>query len=938
MKIIRTLFLFALLGAAAAAQTVTFGTPVSGGRVKVTAGSPSGATFLGLPPSNQASLPQNWVAMAGSDPSEIYPPGGTYAVTRTATTFAQMQQAICDWVAAPDQWWLVQVTASTTSPVEIATPGYSCSQGSGPYVNLTLLTKIVSGGLPTKFLVFESATPLTSSQTVCSHGITDAAGTRQPPSGDISTWWASGNNGCSTDISSLATLEGNWTPGNQGLLIQAGPWDATTNLGPSHYAFLYFEFRPKTTMTTVGNVINTDVDALGTNYTLVSQTASHIHFVGIYGHGDAKDWCPTATGTGSCVTSSATGGPGNNSISSFMHMGNCQYCSVSDSYIDYDIRQGQEGHVVSASETPGPLLVSNNWLSGGSSAMFVGGISNQDSNYYAYDLDVWHNRLTQPPSWVGVTYTGPSLVLKNRTELKTMQRALYDTNIVEYSDTSGAQQGQCFTANARQCSNTVPCNNYQVTMTDLTYRYNICRTALTGFSFIGRSDYTIGNGGGAAGAARRFNVYQNLLYNLGNSSVYDSAGQIPYPYGMRVTNSGQAFVCAGTNASGVISLACGSGGAGLLETAIQSGDPILVTGCSDSTWNAPAGTSNDFAYQRGTYALPGTAPTGLTVVYYQPSAVSSTAANCVVQNMQGFPSYFTFAHNTVVMQTTDSGKNNGRMFAGATTTMWSDTGTNCSGPTHALTPTAVARSGNVVTATVSSITGYPTQAGTTEIIIEVSGMTPSDLNGTFYYDGSATNAISWLQTGTNESATGFGTVQQMGTCPANQFIQGANWTNNLLAFDVGTAPSCPTTPSSGWTGWFNQGDGNVEGCASGAAANGCSENLVDTTNSLVAYNPFPGRCSARYMEVGGAHAGAIPPSTLTFPAATVCSGSTATAGCIGMTGMMNGAAFDVNDANINNYGLVSSSSYHNTASDGTDYGVNLTALNAAFAATTQTQH
>src|SRR5579864_3313960 len=129
------------------------------------------------------------------------PAAGAYDVTRTATTLAQMQQAICDWAAAADQWWLVQVPHGTQ--IEVQTPGYTCTQGSGPYVNLTLLTKIVGGGRPTKFLVFDSDTPLPAGQTVCSHGITDATASRQPPSGDISTWWTGTNWGCSNDIGAM---------------------------------------------------------------------------------------------------------------------------------------------------------------------------------------------------------------------------------------------------------------------------------------------------------------------------------------------------------------------------------------------------------------------------------------------------------------------------------------------------------------------------------------------------------------------------------------------------------------------------------------------------------------------------------------------------------------------------------------------------------------
>jgi hypothetical protein len=117
-----------------------------------------------------------------------------------------------------------------------------------------------------------------------------------------------------------------------------------------------------------------------------------------------------------------------------------------------------------------------------------------------------------------------------------------------------------------------------------------------------------------------------------------------------------------------------------------------------------------------------------------------------------------------------------------------------------------------------------------------------------------------------------------------------------------------------------QGDGDVEGCASGAAASGCSENEVDTTNSVVTHTDFPGRCAAKYMEVGGANANAIPPVTLTFPASTVCASPTADATCVGIKGMMNAAAFDANDSNYHNYALTASSVYAAGGASGADDG------------------
>ena len=185
------------------------------------------------------------------------------------------------------------------------------------------------------------------------------------------------------------------------------------------------------------------------------------------------------------------------------------------------------------------------------------------------------------------------------------------------------------------------------------------------------------NGGGAAGAARRINIANNLMYDLGNGPLYDPLTTIANPYGMRATSGGETFICSGANANGTITLSCAAGTTGLLETQIQPGDPIVVTDCSDSTWNTPGG---NFTTQRGAPALSGTNPAGLTVVYSQAGAVSSSATGCLVQNLEGFPSNLSFTHNTLVMSTTAGGRNNGRMYYGGTTTVISDTGCSGGGP------------------------------------------------------------------------------------------------------------------------------------------------------------------------------------------------------------------------------------------------------------------
>ncbi len=240
----------------------------------------------------------------------------------------------------------------------------------------------------------------------------------------------------------------------------------------------------------------------------------------------------------------------------------------------------------------------------------------------------------------------------------------------------------------------------------------------------------------------------------------------------------------------------------------------------------------------------------------------------------------------------------------------------------------------------SGVTGWGPASGivSPQILVESAGN--GSASGLFYYQGQAGgNTLTFSQNGANETGATFGTLAQMGTCPGQSFSVGNTFKNNLVAVDQGTAPSCTSssstsTSSTGWVGWNTSGNGPLEGCRAGFSANNCAENHLDALTSVVNYTDFPGRCATNYTEMGGLNAGVNPPVTLTFPSTTVCSGATATAACVGMSSMMNGAAFDSNDADYHNYQLVPSSVYKaghgNAADDGTDLGADIGAIDAAM--------
>lgn len=961
--------------------------------------------------SGLAQLPQSW-AVKIIDPASfdvtraLGPLGGNfYQCSTPDACFASMQQAYCDWWAAPDQNWHILIQHGTV--IQTGLP-HTCSQTGGTvYNSLTILSKVVAGALPTKFIVFDSDTPLTEGITVCAHNTDDTA-VRQPPSGDISTWWQGTNWGCANDIGSMWTFEANWPgSGNHGTLVQGNQWDLATNLGPSHVAFKNAEFRVKPGVFDGGLWINTSYD-LFASITQTSQMPSDFHFENIYAHGDATDWCndvggiiqyginsvgsgyvkgdtgtvntgsgtatynistvtsgivkivqitnsgsgysvgsnvattrTTGVGSGltlniyavdtahpSCVTSTHTGGQGGNNTSNVFRFQDCINCSLKYSYSDYLVRPGAEGHNFGVNRGPGPVAVVHNWMSGQSINFLTGGIAVQDPFYTVGSLEVRGNRFTEPPSWVGTVYQGPAggagISFKNRLEFKACTNCLIDGNIMEYSDTSGAQSGQCLEMNPRGCSAGLQCDNPQVKLQDVTITNNICRHALSGMNIIGSSSYPA-NGGGITAPLRRVTLSNNLFYDIGNSNVYDHFNVVGQPYGIRVQNYAPSFICSGTRSGSTISLNCPQGPAGLLQPQVLPGDYIVVAGCSDSTWNLPGG---NFPFASPPPTLAGTA--GNNILYSNNSAVASSAANCVVTPL-GFPSDANISHNTFVADATQDARNTAVTLVGTLPPVFTDVGCTGAGPKNVTAISAISRTGNVVTATVASLTGWGTTLtnASSQTIVEVAGATPSDLNGTFYYLGQSSGKLTWFQVGADEAGSAGGTAAQMFNCPANMFARRVVWKNNLSAMNMTNAPSCPTTAAVGGLGINAQGDANAEGCPSGFNANGCSQNMLDALSSTITYTDFNGRCNVKYTEMGGINTGARPPVTLTFPTTAVCPGITALATCVGLHNMMNGVAFNGNDATFTNYVLDATSVYHNTADDGTDYGANPAAIETA---------
>jgi len=570
-----------------------------------------------LPPSI-AQLPQVW-----ADDHECDPPGGVYDVTKTIPgdyTAANAQQANVDWAAAADQWWKITVTHGT-----VIAP-------------LTMLAKVVGGGMPTKCIVWTSDTPLTTGRVVCAHGMQDNVasstdpGVRNPdcngsgmsyqlgqtlsniPAGAFTL--ANGtvtNTSAYNDVSSMYTIECNVT---NCAAVQEGATDVNGN-GPNHFMISNAEIRVNTSKTCCFGV---DMENSGST---VQSLPSHYHFDRVWIHSDATD-----------------AGAGSQSLTDDIRI-NCSFnCTLSNFQLSKTIRPGAEGHTIYWSDAGGIKIV-HGWSEGQAINVIDGGISTSvPGGVSGRDIEIRRVRFTYPFPWLGNGNAGgvcggSSCVRKNCFEQKGTLRILFDGNICENVDNSGGQNGTLTDYNNRACTPSA-CNNYAQTIQDVTVTNTIYRHGCGGMLFDANSGNPGSSGNSASTPGRNFLLQNTLFYDV---SIYN--------FNCSVTTNG-TFYLGGTNhnfavssmsrdAAGLISTIVLTGGTGENQTGLVNGDPIIVSGCSDTSFNV------------GPYPFVNSrVVSGLTITYDNVGAGLATATGCTFNPGAGWPNHVTANHVTAV--------------------------------------------------------------------------------------------------------------------------------------------------------------------------------------------------------------------------------------------------------------------------------------------------
>jgi len=816
----------------------------------------------GTPPVQTiAQLPQAW-----ANDQTCNPPGGTYDVTKTIpgsypATWAGINNAMTDWVAAADQWWHVVITHGT-----LITGNSS----------LTMLAKPVGAGMPTKCIVFESDTPLTVGQTVCTHGIQDNLsqstdpGIRNPDCNATGMSYQLGTtittvgpgaftlaNGTMTntsaynDVSSMYTLE---TATVNGSAIKGGNADVNGN-GPNHIVIRDAEVRLSNTIACCVPI------SMGNNSSTVAGMPHDYGFDRVWVHGDATD-----------------AGAGTNSLSNDIQFDCGKNCWVVNSQISKSIRPGAEGHGIYWIGAQQAKIV-HNWIDGTSIPVFDGGVTGTTPvGVSAVNIEVRRNRFTYPWAWLGngqgagsVCGVNISCVRKNSFELKGCNQCLMAGNIFENSDNSGGQAGRVVGLNNRACTPN-PCDNYVQTMANITFETNVVRHGCAGIGYDANSDGT-GNGASASTPGRNVTFQNNLVYDIGLRSSWSCPTNA---FTLNVLSGSHSFTVTSVtrNNTGTIATIQLAGGVGENQTGLVAGDPITLSGCTDTTFNV------------ATYPFTTAATvSGTTITYANAGTANATTTCTSFSNGTGWPNFALIQHNTLVGDAWISSPGGGSRERNLTlinnvmtgTTGWSTLGgsdgtafESANLDTTTLTAhhnmwadrnaalrvnTTVYRLGDVMAVNSPTHNYLAVTNGT-------SGSSPSLSGGLF--SCAVDGTVTWQENGTK--------ISQVGGLPAY---------TEYATIGVGTSP--PTTfkfPATAYTFGASAADGKSVG--------------------------FSGALNA--------------PTTGT----NFCGGGTQVSPSVN-------SAIDLND--WHGYKLDASSVAHNAGSDGQDMGANFTAIDSAQTAT-----
>ena len=182
-----------------------------------------------------------------------------------------------------------------------------------------------------------------------------------------------------------------------------------------------------------------------------------------------------------------------------------------DSYVSDVHIKGFDNQAVGAFYSPGPFKIVNNYLEAAGENILFGGSGGNADLWVPSDIEIRNNYIFKRLSWVSTSLSG-GMVVKNALELKSAQRVLVDSNVIE-NVWAAAQLGPAIVLTVR----TGQSGDIAV-VNDVTITNNILKNVVIGINS-GAVDDTCGPAsvGGVypnchnAGSQARWNISNNLI-------------------------------------------------------------------------------------------------------------------------------------------------------------------------------------------------------------------------------------------------------------------------------------------------------------------------------------------------------------------------------------------------------------------------------------------
>lgn len=243
----------------------------------------------------------------------------------------------------------------------------------------------------------------------------------------------------------------------------------TTSTTAHHYYICGIEFK----FPTGPSGLNTTLCAIGTgSETLVSQLPHHIIFDRCYIHGDATNGGVRGIGLQAYET------------------------AVINSYMFDFFWVDQDTQTIATWNSPGPMLIENNYLSADSENFSTGGSYPTITDQVLSDLVIRKNHIKKDLTKLG------SYLEKNGWESKNAQRVLIERNVIE-NVWLDAQTGYAFNIKAVDQSQPSPANQGWEQCADFVFRDNKLVNVANGWTISGISDQP-------AGQAQRIRIRNNV--------------------------------------------------------------------------------------------------------------------------------------------------------------------------------------------------------------------------------------------------------------------------------------------------------------------------------------------------------------------------------------------------------------------------------------------